>query len=90
MSNASAPPYPGYHAPCNGCGECCRFGPCHLSSQYGLWREGACVALRFGAGRYWCDVITQPQRISARLPKIPRRIRQDAIGIVGICDAKKA
>lgn len=84
----AAPEYPGYGASCNGCGECCKDRPCPVSRQFQLWRDGKCKALSWRAGRYWCDVIALPDRLAVALRKIPRAARIDAIGAVGVCDAK--
>lgn len=87
----SAPKYPGYKSACNGCGLCCLTVPCVVSSQFGLWKpQKGCRALRYAAGRYWCDAIVNPRRVSVRLAKIPRRVRETAIGKVGICDHRAA
>lgn len=84
------PQYPGYKNPCNGCGLCCLTVPCAISDQFGLWKDGKCKALRFSAGRYWCDVINNPRRVSVRLAKISKEDRLNAIGSIGICDHRAA
>ncbi|MGE5319654.1 MAG: hypothetical protein ACM3KD_05700 [Hyphomicrobiaceae bacterium] len=85
----STPSYPGYGSPCNGCGQCCLNQPCAVARQFRLWKNGACRALSFRAGRYWCDVIVKPGRVSTTLRKLPLDVRLDCIGVVGRCDAKK-
>lgn len=85
----TAPAYPGYASPCNGCGQCCLDRPCPVAQQFGLWRDGACRALAFRAGRYWCDVAARPERVATELRKIPKPERLDALGIVGRCDARR-
>ncbi len=90
MSN-KGPAYPGYKAPeCNGCGLCCLTVPCNVSVQFNLWKDGKCRALRFAAGRYWCDVISNPRRVSVKLAKIPKAKRIDAIGNARGCDHRSA
>ncbi len=85
------PAYPGYKAPeCNGCGLCCLTVPCEVSVQFKLWKAGKCRALRFAAGRYWCDVISNPRRVSVKLAKIPKDARIDAIGNAKGCDHRAA
>ena len=84
-----APDYPGYGNPCNGCGQCCLDQPCPVSRQYKLWQDGKCKALSFKNGRYWCDVLSNPSRISLHIRKISYKHRLDAIGVNGKCDAKK-
>lgn len=85
---SEAPQYPGYGNPCNGCGKCCKDQPCLISMQFDLWRADGCRALAYRAGRYWCDVIVNPSRISIRLAKIDKAARVSAIGVAGRCDAK--
>ncbi len=82
MSERQAPAYPGYRAEaCNGCGLCCLTVPCVVSSRLGLWRDGVgCRALSFEAGRYWCDVIRAPERVSTRIRKMPRHTRRALTG----------
>lgn len=90
----NAPAYPGYHAPCNGCGQCCQDQPCAIARQFGLWRySDGCRALKFRAGRYWCQVAITPERY---IPFVKRRNRakympaiRHAIGVAGICDAHR-
>jgi len=84
-----APSYPGYKQPCNGCGQCCLFRPCPIAKQFNLGRNGKCKALKFRAGRYWCDVITKPRMVSVQLAKLPRKYLRSAIGVDTYCDAKK-
>lgn len=84
------PAYPGYGAACNGCGLCCLTVPCAVSRQYRLWRDGRCRALRYAAGRYWCDVIVNPRRVSVPLSKVPKAARVDAIGTGTSCDHRAA
>lgn len=86
----NAPDYPGYKSPCNGCGLCCLTAPCAVSREFGLWRKGKCAALRQAAGRYWCDAIVNPRRVSVELSKIPKAKRIDAIGINTLCDSRHA
>lgn len=85
------PDYPGYKQPCNGCGLCCLTVPCALSHKFGLWRyRKGCRALRYAAGKYWCDAVTNPRRISLKLAKVPKRDRLMYIGAAGICDHRAA
>lgn len=87
----SAPEYPGYKAAvCNGCGLCCKTVACSVSLQFGLWRDGKCRALRFEAGRYWCDAIRNPRRVSVRLASYKKAAIIDAIGAVTGCDSRHA
>lgn len=85
-----APTYPGYKQPCNGCGLCCLTGPCELSSMLSLWRRGRCRALRYAAGKYWCDAVTNPRRVSLKLSKLTKTDRLSYIGAIGICDYRAA
>lgn len=85
-----APTYPGYKQPCNGCGLCCLTGPCKLSSMFSLWRRGRCRALRYAAGKYWCDVVTNPRRVSLKLSKLTKVDRLLYIGAIGVCDYRAA
>lgn len=88
---AKAPPYPGYKAAeCNGCGQCCLTLPCNVSAQFDLWRDGKCRALRFAAGRYWCDALVDPRRVSVALSKKTKAERADALGTGMGCDHRCA
>jgi len=88
----AAPRYPGYKArECNGCGLCCLTVPCSISAQFGLWRPGkGCRALRFEAGRYWCEAIRNPRGVSVRLARIMKTVRLDCIGVGAGCDHRAA
>ena len=86
-----APGYPGYKAPeCNGCGLCCLTVPCAVASQFGLWKDGRGRALRFAAGRYWCDAVINPRRVSVRLTKYSKAVIMDAMGAGAGCDYRAA
>ena len=86
-----APEYPGYKAPeCNGCGLCCLTVPCAVSGQFGLWKDGRCRALRFAAGRYRCDAIINPRRVSVRLARHKKAIIVGAMGAGEGCDHRAA
>lgn len=86
-----APEYPGYKArECNGCGLCCLTVPCAIAAQFRLWKAGKCRALRFAAGRYWCDAIINPRRISVALAKHSKAERLDAMGGDTGCDHRSA
>jgi hypothetical protein len=63
--------------------------PCSIARQFLLWNKGKCSALKFRAGRFWCDVITNPQHVSVALKKISKADRIDAIGTGTYCDARK-
>ena len=86
------PDYPGYGSPCNGCGQCCIDQPCLVSRQYDLWRpwpKRGCIALKFRAGRYWCEMAITPKNVSRKFNNSAKHIIKDALGIIGKCDAKK-
>lgn len=87
---SETPAYPGYKAACNGCGLCCLTVPCVVSSNYGLWKDGRCRALRQVAGRYWCDAVSNPGRVSVKLSKVPKEMRASMVGAIGICDHRAA
>ena len=48
---------PAYGDPCNGCGLCCLAEPCPIAKEILGQSEGACKALVFDDGRYWCDLV---------------------------------
>ncbi len=52
-----APPKPAVGQPCNGCGICCLAEPCPLGMLLSRRLRGACVALRWEAGRYVCGAL---------------------------------
>jgi hypothetical protein len=85
-----SPDYPGYGAECNGCGLCCLSLPCCLSLQYSLWQNGKCIALRYDDGRYWCNAISNPERLPAPISDIPLPQRIDAIAADSVCDSRRA
>lgn len=86
-----APDYPGYKAPeCNGCGLCCLTVPCAVAVQFRLWKDGKCRALRFATGRYWCDAVINPRRVSVRLARHRKSVIRDHIGSSGGCDHRAA
>ena len=86
-----APAYPGYKAlECNGCGACYLAVPCSVSAQFDLWKDGRCRALRFAAGRYWCDAVINPRRVSVRLARYPKATIVDAMGAGHGCDHRRA
>jgi hypothetical protein len=47
-------------AACNGCGVCCLAEPCPLGVVLSRKLTGACVALRWEAGRYVCGALGNP------------------------------
>jgi len=68
-----APPKVPLGAPCNGCGVCCLFEPCPLGMLLSRRRSGACVALRWEAGRYRCGALVATGEVLAQA--LPRGIR---------------
>lgn len=86
-----APDYPGYKAPeCNGCGLCCLTVPCAVAGQFGLWKNGKCRALRFSIGRYWCDAVLNPRRVSVRLARYSKATIIGHMGAGAGCDHRAA
>lgn len=89
-----APDYPGYGNPCNGCGQCCQFGPCPVAMHFKTWVNGQCKALISKSGRYWCGMMTKPAKYS----RMVHRSKNDAVAAkvrwmlgAGVkCDARKA
>jgi hypothetical protein len=60
-----------------------------VAKQFGLWKGGRCKALVFRDGRYWCGVITAPEKLGRpALMTIDLSERRGAIGIIGTCDAR--
>jgi hypothetical protein len=60
---------------CNGCGVCCLFEPCPLGILLSHRRTGACVALRWDAGRYRCGALIATEEVVAQtLPRGTRRL----------------
>lgn len=83
--------YPGYRAAqCNGCGLCCKTSPCSVSNQFGLWRNGRCIALMQVGDRHACGVITAPLEVDRQLAAVPLAERLSAIGAGHGCDHRAA
>lgn len=57
MPATTAPQKPAYGDPCNGCGFCCLAEPCVLAEEFIGAKEGACPALEWDQGRYWCGLL---------------------------------
>lgn len=58
----SAPEYPGYGMPCNGCGFCCAAEPCQIAVDYAGAAEGPCPAMQFEGDRFVCGMVRNPSR----------------------------
>lgn len=85
-----APIYPGYKAPkCNGCGLCCLTSPCAVSDQAGLWQKGRCKALKYRAGRYWCELAVDSKMVKVALGKMQAKLRH-YLGLGHGCDHRAA
>lgn len=85
-----APNYPGYKASaCNGCGLCCLTSPCAVSDQAGLWVNGRCKALKYRAGRYWCELAIDAKRVKVALGKMQDKLRY-YLGVGKGCDHRAA
>lgn len=53
---------PGFGAPCNGCGQCCKEQACDLSIDFLKSKVAPCVALEHEDGRYWCGLVRNPAK----------------------------
>ena len=60
--SATAPSYPGYGRPCNGCGLCCIASPCGLARDYAGVREGPCPCLERDGDRWRCGLVVNPHK----------------------------
>lgn len=86
-----APLYPGYKASvCNGCGVCCLTGPCGVSEQLGLWKDGKCRSLIFSAGKYRCKMAIDPGMVSTKFKHYDKAAIHRALGAGLGCDHRSA
>lgn len=58
----TAPEYPGYGLPCNGCGFCCAAEPCQVARDFAGFTEGPCPAMQFEESRFVCGMVRNPSR----------------------------
>ena len=58
----TAPRYPGFGAPCNGCGFCCAAESCGLAVEFIGTTTGPCPAMEFDDGRFLCGLVRNPSK----------------------------
>lgn len=62
---------PAFGSPCNGCGVCCLARPCPVANSFIGAHEGACPALEYEQGRYWCGMLRNAHRYMPGMAEKP-------------------